>query len=241
MLLRFIGILILFFTFSISVEAMNPRQDTKRTYSSDSCENQKTENEAILREDWLESEMSQQERIGKNFHEIIPGEYYRSAQLKGKDLESYITTFGIKSVINLRGAHPGEDWYDEELAVTQALGVALVNIGMSAGRLPHRKDLLALLEAFEKLPRPMLVHCRAGADRTGEASAIYLYDFKGKTKNESLSMLTAKYQHLATFTPAKRYFFNDVYQGKDWAIRNYDPCKANYKYYEKEKYCDLSH
>ena len=175
--------------------------------------------------------------LGSNFHEIDPGRYYRSAQLSEKKLDHYMQKHGIKTVINLRGARPGADWYDEEVQVVEKNQGVLIDIGMSARRLPHRKDLMTLLEAFEKAERPILVHCQAGADRTGEASAIYQMLYMGKTKKQALKMLRLKYHHVEMFKPAKKYFIKKVWTDVDDMIENYHPCRANWKYYEKEEHC----
>lgn len=168
--------------------------------------------------------------VGCNLHEIDEGKYFRSAQLSGEELESVIKEHGIKTVINLRGAKD-VDWYREEAAVTERMGVTLISIGMSAKRLPHREDLIKLLDAFKTAERPMLIHCQGGADRTGEASAIYQMLYMGKTKKEALKMLTPKYFHIKKRMPAKRYFIKELWQGEDWAYNEYDPCSGEFKYY----------
>ncbi|WP_128254651.1 hypothetical protein [Falsirhodobacter deserti] len=43
-----------------------------------------------------------------NFHPIVGGEAYRSAQPDGKDLRVWVKQQGIRSVINLRGNHEGK-------------------------------------------------------------------------------------------------------------------------------------
>ena len=58
-----------------------------------------------------------------NFHTVEEAAFYRSAQLGKDELQAAIREHQIRSVLNLRGAHPGQAWYDEELAVSQALGV----------------------------------------------------------------------------------------------------------------------
>jgi protein tyrosine phosphatase (PTP) superfamily phosphohydrolase (DUF442 family) len=171
-----------------------------------------------------------------NLHEVDPGKLYRSAQLSGEELDNAIHTLGIRTVINLRGEDKGSDWYETEVKVTTQDSVKLVSIPMSAKRLPHRKDLIALLDAFEKSERPILVHCQAGADRTGEASAIYEMEYMGKSREEALQMLTLKYDHLELAAPAKRYFIG-IYGGRDWAYHGYDPCVQNYRYYDKQQFC----
>lgn len=168
----------------------------------------------------------------ENFHEIDPGRYYRSAQLSGRDFESYIRQYGIRTVINLRGESPSQEWYRQESEVMKRLKIKHINIGMSAAIIPHRENLIALLEAFRTAPRPMLVHCKAGVDRTGEASAIYQMLYMGKSKNEARKMLSLRYGHIRKFKPAKDYFIKDVWQGLDWAYNEYEPCRGQYLYYD---------
>lgn len=176
-------------------------------------------------------------RPGKNFHEVVPGEFYRSAQLTGKEFEAAIKDHGIKTIINLRGEKPGSDWFENEVAAAEKHGVQLVSIGMRASRIPHRQDLIKLLDVYANAPRPILVHCQGGADRTGEATAIYAMEYMGWSRKRALKMLTLKYYHFRVFTPAKSYFIRNVYNGETWARTEYDPCAADYKYYDKSKLC----
>lgn len=171
-------------------------------------------------------------KLLNNFHEVDKGQLYRSAQLSGKEFETAIKAVGIKTIINLRGANPSDKWYQEETAVAAEYGVEHIDIGMSARRLPHREDLIKLLDVFENAERPILIHCQGGADRTGEASAIYQMLYMGKSKKEALKMLTLKYFHLKKRMPAKRYFIKELWQGEDWAHNEYDPCNSDYSYYD---------
>ena len=122
----------------------------------------------------------------------------------------------------------------DELDISKQMGVEHYDIRMSAKRLPHRKDLLKLIELYETAPRPILIHCQGGADRTGEASAMYMTDFMGASKKKALKMQTFWFRHLKWRFPAKRYFTKSVYKGKEWAKENYYPCDGNYKYYNTD-------
>jgi len=172
-----------------------------------------------------------------NFHAVDEGVLYRSAQPTGGDLEMIVQKYGIKSVINLRGANAGQNWYDNELIVSEQYGLKRVDISMSAGSLPNKPDLVSLLDAFRDLPRPMLVHCKAGADRTGEAAAIFALDRMNLPKREASRQLHPYFGHIPDLCPAKTYFFNEVYQGETWARESYDPCHADYLYYDKAAFC----
>jgi protein tyrosine phosphatase (PTP) superfamily phosphohydrolase (DUF442 family) len=178
--------------------------------------------------------------MGMNLHEVDPGKLYRSAQLTGEELAATIKTHKIKTIVNLRGAFPGESWYDTECAVADEQGAALIDIPMSADRPPHREDLVRLLDTFRDAERPMLMHCRAGADRTGEATAIYMLEYMGKSKAEALTAISWDYWHVEFFKPAKRYFVDEVYQGQVWAREVYDPCAKDqdYEYFDREELCN---
>jgi hypothetical protein len=111
---------------------------------------------------------------------------------------------------------------------------------MGAGKLPRRQDLIALLDAYRFAPRPILIHCRAGADRTGEASAIYLQEYMQRSREEALEALTFDYWHVELFKPAKRYFIREVYRGEEWAREVYDPCAPDqpYEYFNPARDCE---
>ena len=77
-------------------------------------------------------------------------------------------------MINLRGANPDKRWYQEEINTTKALNVKHYDIPMRAYSLPQLELLKQLVIDIQRAPRPILVHCYSGADRTGLASAIAL-------------------------------------------------------------------
>jgi len=171
-----------------------------------------------------------------NLREVDPGRFYRSGQLSGSQLRDTIDAFGIRTIINLRGHSTYHDWYQAEAAVAAEADIPLHNIHLSSRGLPHRKEIADLLDLYRTAERPILVHCDGGADRAGEASAIYQIEYMGKSRAEALEMLTFRYRHLSWWKPAKRYFI-ERYQGEDWLLNQYDPCLDDYEYYDKVKYC----
>lgn len=107
-----------------------------------------------------------------NFHVLIPGEMYRSAQLSAETLKSKVEKHGIKTVISLRRPKPDESWYVNEKQVATELGISHHDIAMDLTFSPRIDHLIELRDLLEEAPRPLLVHCRAGADRTGLAAII---------------------------------------------------------------------
>ena len=134
-----------------------------------------------------------------NFHTVKEGAFYRSAQLSKDELQSAIQEHKIRSVLNLRGAHPGQVWYDEEVAVSQALGVAHYDYGLSAHRFVTTQQIGEVFGIIHDAPKPLLVHCKAGADRTGLVSALYRFAGEGVSADQADGELSLFYGHFPYF------------------------------------------
>ena len=139
-----------------------------------------------------------------NFHVVTQGAFYRSAQLDKDELETAVRSRGIRAILNLRGAHPGEAWYDDEVAVSKALGVAHFDYGLSAYRFVTDNQIADVLGILRDAPKPLLVHCKSGADRTGLVSALYRFAVEGKGANEADQQLTLIYGHFPYLTSRTR-------------------------------------
>lgn len=174
-----------------------------------------------------------------NLHEVDEGKFYRTAQLDKKAWKKAIKKLNLRTIINLRGSKPGADWWEDEKYVSRLYGVEHYDINMSARRIPHRDDFRQLLTLLRDAPRPIMVHCQGGADRTGLASAVYAMEFMDKSRKDALWQLTPFTRHLWFYAPSKRYFIKEVYQGFDWGMNVYDPCASdqNYEYYNKANNC----
>jgi protein tyrosine/serine phosphatase len=131
-----------------------------------------------------------------NFHPITPGEAYRSAQLDRDELEDYLARFNIRSVLNLRGKKEGRPWYEEETAVCRDLGVRHYGLRLSAEKAPDPKEIEELLRIFRSAPRPVLIHCKAGADRSGLAAALWKVVNDGTSKSVARRQLSIRYGHM---------------------------------------------
>ena len=135
-------------------------------------------------------------QISGNFHPVSAGTVYRAAQMDGQKLARWKREYGIASILNLRGRNEGADWYETERAVADRVGIEHIDFRMSDARELTDEEVQALLAVMRDAPKPMLIHCKAGADRTGIASALYLAGIEGREEHEAESHLSIAYGHV---------------------------------------------
>ncbi len=135
-----------------------------------------------------------------NFHTVSNGVLYRSAEMSREEFEAAIRRHGIRSILNLRGAHPGEAWYDEEIQAARDTGVAHYDYPLSARREVGAAKIAALLEILRKAPKPLLIHCKSGADRAGLVSALFRFAIEGASPEEADRQLSLLYGHFPYLT-----------------------------------------
>ena len=93
---------------------------------------------------------------------------------------------------------------------------------MSAITLPSKKNIAKLLRLYDTTKTPILIHCRGGADRTGEAAAIWKIIKQNESKHKAKKQLSLKYRHFKIRTPEKDFFIK-IFKGKNWALKKYNP------------------
>lgn len=129
---------------------------------------------------------------------LDPGLVIRAAQ-PTTQLARLIKDNHLESILNLRGGSPRDPWYVAEVHTAQASGVDFFDLPLSPTRRPTRADLLRLIDVLDRCSYPLLIHCKAGADRTGLASAIYLMTRKGESPREAARAFTLFHSHVPLF------------------------------------------
>lgn len=135
-------------------------------------------------------------RLNNNFHPVVSGEVYRSAQPNAAQLTEYRDAYGIRSVINLRGIAPRAHWYRQEVTQSEALGLNHYDFPMSARHELTAEQARQLATLMRDAPKPLLIHCKAGSDRTGLAAALYLAADAGVSEEQAESQLSIAYGHI---------------------------------------------
>jgi protein tyrosine/serine phosphatase len=130
-----------------------------------------------------------------NFHAVSQHTLYRSAQLTKEQFAAAIRENRIKSILNLRGAHPGESWYDDEITASRRAGVKHYDYPLSATRFVSEGEIAVILEILRGAPKPLLIHCQSGADRTGLVAALFRFAIEGAGADVSDRQLSLVYGH----------------------------------------------
>ncbi|MBO5765101.1 MAG: dual specificity protein phosphatase family protein, partial [Lentisphaeria bacterium] len=132
----------------------------------------------------------------KNFHKVNEN-IYRSGQPDEDEFFSLYTFNGIRSVLNLRGVSDK----DEINAVNRKWknGITLYEIPLDTGNISE-DALYKILSVIRDAPKPLLIHCWHGSNRTGCAVAAYRIAFENWSVEDAISELTKpEYGHLQNF------------------------------------------
>lgn len=175
---------------------------------------------AILRRRWT------------NAAELAPG-VWRSNHPTHARLAA-LQARGVRTILNLRG--PGESppfLFERESC--EALGLTLVSVRLAARKAPRRDELLKLFDAFREVERPMVMHCKSGADRAGFASALYLLA-EGAPLEVARRQLSWRFLHIRHSATGILDHVLDLYGARlargpigieDWVRDDYDQAAAD--------------
>lgn len=160
-------------------------------------------------------------QVSGNFHEVIAGQLYRSSQPSDGQLADYVKSSGIRTIINLRGENENSGWYRDETATAATLGVQHIDFPMSARKRLGAERVAQLVQIMRDAPKPILIHCKSGSDRTGLASAIYVYRVAGLDEETAEHQLSIWFGHLSIPYLSSAYAmdrsWNDIEHGTDAA------------------------
>jgi protein tyrosine phosphatase (PTP) superfamily phosphohydrolase (DUF442 family) len=154
-----------------------------------------------------------------NFRTVVPDLVYRSGQLSSTALLSRIAEYHLHSVLNLRGANPGESWYDEERDLAARQGVRHYDLPTDSEYPPSPEELRELIQVLDRCERPLLIHCQSGIDRTGLVAAVCVLLADDGSPRQAQQQLGILYGHLPWRTnTARQQAF--VGQYEQWLSQN---------------------
>lgn len=101
---------------------------------------------------------------------------------------------GVKTVINLRGGREFGS-YPLEREACAAHGVAFEEVVLRSREAPTVETIESVKELLDRIERPVLFHCKSGADRAGLMAALYLLLCEDATPQEAQAQLALRYGH----------------------------------------------
>jgi protein tyrosine/serine phosphatase len=114
--------------------------------------------------------------IARQFGVVEEGQIYRSGQISASMIRKTLVKYNIKAIIELAGDSSTSDNQTTEKNVAAELGIerdVFSLRGNGTGDIQTYANAIAAICEERKEKEPVLVHCRAGAQRTGGVIAAY--------------------------------------------------------------------
>ncbi|WLT07110.1 tyrosine-protein phosphatase [Gilliamella apis] len=139
--------------------------------------------------------------IPNNFYQVS-NDIYRSEQPSLKQIKQ-LDKFGIKTIINLRL------WHSDRDKVVNT-GITEVWINMRAGNISDKK-IIQILKTIKNSPKPILIHCWHGSDRTGVVVAMYRLIFQNWSKRQVIDeLMQPEFGHHYNIYPNIKNYIDNV-------------------------------
>jgi protein tyrosine/serine phosphatase len=147
----------------------------------------------------------------RNFHKLSD-KAYRSSQPTMYQLRGIVRKYGIRTVVNLKGENRNSGYFLLERQACKKLGVAMVNHTIYSRKMPDRNTIKKARSMLEGVDYPILLHCKAGADRVGIISTLYQYFMENLSMEASIRELRFwPYGHIRYAKAGKMDFFFDEF------------------------------
>ena len=167
--------------------------------------------------------------------EVAPG-LLVAGQPEAGEWRELVQRFGVRAVVNLRGPRVSERWYAEEVAACRDLGVARDDVRIKLDDWPPQHEVRRFVALLEAGPRPLLLHCKDGYDRSGWGAAVALA-LAGEPLERALELLAPTAGHVCRrdTCPLHRFFAeysawlaatgaaHDAATFRRWALEAYCP------------------
>lgn len=132
---------------------------------------------------WAYDEFVKYRIFPKRFGVVEEGVLYRSGQISATLIKKTLQKHDIGVIVMMSGYDPRDHDNRTEKEVAEELGIDIYNFplrGDGTGDVDnYLKSLLTIHQAKQE-KKPVLVHCSAGAQRTGGVVALYRFFFQKK-------------------------------------------------------------
>ena len=165
-----------------------------------------------------------------NMHPVGTKGMWRANQPSPNRIK-WLADNGFKTILNLRGTQPGRPYYDLEHEACERHGLAIVDLPWGSREAPYVERIEQLIEVFNSIEYPAMMHCKSGADRAGIVAVMYMLLHEGASFEEAIDHLSFKYLHVKQGkTGMLDYFFEQYRLANDaepidfldWVRTKYD-------------------
>jgi protein tyrosine/serine phosphatase len=149
--------------------------------------------------------------VPKRFGVVVPGHIYRSGQISAPLVKKILTKYNIRIIVDLTSADPNNPDKQAEKQAAAELNIKVLRFTMSGngtGDINDYANAVIAIANAEKQNLPVLVHCTAGAQRTGGVVAAYRLLVQ-KTDPNIVEDEIEKYGCAIDDRPVLRSFVND--------------------------------
>jgi len=146
-----------------------------------------------------------------NMHPVGTQGMWRANQPSPNRL-AWLKDHGFKTILNLRGTQPGLSYYDLEHEACDRLGLAIHDLPWGSREAPYVERIEHLIEVFDSIEYPALMHCKSGADRAGIVAAMYMLLKEKAPFEEAIDHLSFKYLHVKQGKTGMLDYFFEQYR-----------------------------
>jgi tyrosine-protein phosphatase SIW14 len=173
-----------------------------------------------------------EEREFRNFRTVRNGVLYRSGQLSLDGFERICHDYGIRAVISLRPALPGQrppDWDEEQFCMDKDIyhfRLPPKHWWAETGPAPADENVREFLRIMDN-PKyyPVLIHCFAGTHRTGAYCCVYRMEYDHWDRAAAIDELyRCGYEHL--FEEEDVHGYLETYQPRRLRSGGEEPAEA---------------
>ncbi|MEM6853099.1 MAG: hypothetical protein AAF593_01695 [Planctomycetota bacterium] len=114
--------------------------------------------------------------VPRNLGEVVPGVVYRSGQIDQRLIADFLEDRGIRRIVVMSNYEFDDPDHVAQREASEALGIEVIRVAMrgnGVGTAEQYAEVVAWVHDSAQQNIPTLLHCHAGAQRTGGTVAAY--------------------------------------------------------------------
>lgn len=146
-----------------------------------------------------------------NMHPVGTKGMWRSNQPSPNRIK-WLADQGFKTILNLRGTQPGRHYYDLEHDAARRHAMTVVDLPWGSREAPYVERIEKLIDVFDTIEYPAVMHCKSGADRAGIVAVMYMLLHEKAPFEEAIRHLSFSYLHVKQGKTGMLDYFFEQYR-----------------------------